>query len=140
MELVGYSDGTLKWNNNDLAGNAIIEKLITTNGYIKYANGLIIQWLYNIEIGFYNQTISWTESNNSDSYYLSYTLPIGISHNIARSIHGESNAYWIKNPPFQIVGNPFNVLISAHPDSFEYYGNPLQTMSIKANILVIGYN
>ena len=138
--MLGYSDGTLTWNDNDLAGNAIVEKLITTNGYIKYANGLIIQWLYNKEIGFYNPTITWSKPNTSNTYHLNYTLPIGVSHTIARSIHGDGNSYWIKNPPFLIAGDSFNVLITAHPDSFGYYGNPSQTMSVQVNILVIGYN
>lgn len=36
--------GTLKHENNDLAGSAIVAESLGTNGYIKYASGLIIQW------------------------------------------------------------------------------------------------
>lgn len=36
--------GTLKHGGNDLAGSAIVAKLLAQNGYIKYANGLLIQW------------------------------------------------------------------------------------------------
>ena len=42
--LKGAPNGSLEWNTNDLAGAAIVAKSLTTNGYIKYANGLIIQW------------------------------------------------------------------------------------------------
>lgn len=34
----------LTWNGNDLAGAAIVAKSLGTNGYVKYASGLIIQW------------------------------------------------------------------------------------------------
>jgi hypothetical protein len=43
-ELIGRPDGTLIWNNNDLAGSVIVKKLLSANGYIKYASGLILQW------------------------------------------------------------------------------------------------
>lgn len=36
--------GTLKHGNNDLAGSAIVAKSLGTNGYIKFASGLTIQW------------------------------------------------------------------------------------------------
>ncbi len=42
--LVGKPDFTLTWNDNDLAGSAIVAKSLGTNGYIKYASGLIMQW------------------------------------------------------------------------------------------------
>ena len=42
--LQGRPDGTLYWNGNDLAGSAIVAKSLGTNGYIKYASGLIMQW------------------------------------------------------------------------------------------------
>ena len=37
--LVGYPDGTLTWNNNDLTGTAIKGKSLNNNGYISYAIG-----------------------------------------------------------------------------------------------------
>jgi hypothetical protein len=43
-QLHGKPDGKLSWRGNDLAGSAIVAKSLGTNGYIKYANGLIIQW------------------------------------------------------------------------------------------------
>ena len=42
--MLGYPDGTLTWNNTDLAATAITNKSIVENGYIRYANGLMIQW------------------------------------------------------------------------------------------------
>ena len=35
----------LTWNGNDLGAGAIVSKSIGNSGYIKYVNGLIIQWL-----------------------------------------------------------------------------------------------
>jgi hypothetical protein len=41
----GALTGTnLTWNANDLGGSAIVAKSIGTNGYVKYASGLIVQW------------------------------------------------------------------------------------------------
>lgn len=46
--LVGNPFGELIWTKNkvktDLAGSAILAKSLGTNGYVKYANNLIIQW------------------------------------------------------------------------------------------------
>ena len=42
--LEGYPSGALTWVGNDLGGSAIIAKSLGTNGYIKYASGLILQW------------------------------------------------------------------------------------------------
>lgn len=42
--LSGAPNGSLSWNNNDLAGAAIVEKSLGTTGYIKYASKLIFQW------------------------------------------------------------------------------------------------
>lgn len=36
--------GTLKHGGHDLAGSAIVAESLSETGYIKYANGLIIQW------------------------------------------------------------------------------------------------
>ena len=44
--LVGFPDGRLTWNNNDLAGSAIISKNLVSNSYIVFASGLILQWAY----------------------------------------------------------------------------------------------
>lgn len=41
----GYSNGILKWNGMSLNEAAIVSKSISTHGYIKYASGLIIQWV-----------------------------------------------------------------------------------------------
>lgn len=42
--LRGTVGGALEWGNNDLGGSAIVAKSLGANGYIKYANGLIMQW------------------------------------------------------------------------------------------------
>lgn len=48
MALTGKRNGTLNIRTNDylydLAGAAIVSKNLVHTGYIKYANGLIIQW------------------------------------------------------------------------------------------------
>lgn len=44
VSLHGKTNGELIWNNNDLAGSAITNKLIAYPGYICYVNGLILQW------------------------------------------------------------------------------------------------
>lgn len=44
--LAGYEDGRLTWAGNDLGGASIVAKSLGTNGYIKYASGLTIQWGY----------------------------------------------------------------------------------------------
>ena len=42
--LNGTPSGLLQWDSNDLGGSAIVAKSLDTNGYIKYASGLIVQW------------------------------------------------------------------------------------------------
>lgn len=46
--LIGLPDGSLSWGNGagetDLAGSAIVAKSLGSNGYIKYASGLTVQW------------------------------------------------------------------------------------------------
>lgn len=44
FDLCGFPSGRLDWGVNDLAGSAIVAKSLGTNGYVKYASGLIIQW------------------------------------------------------------------------------------------------
>ena len=44
IKLEGGPDRSLTWANNDLAGSAIAAKNLATNGYIKYASELLIQW------------------------------------------------------------------------------------------------
>ena len=44
VDLIGQADASLIWAGNDLGGAAIVSKSIAYNGYIKYANGLILQW------------------------------------------------------------------------------------------------
>lgn len=43
-DMIGKPTGQLTWGANDLAGSAIVAKSLGTNGYIKYASGLIVQW------------------------------------------------------------------------------------------------
>lgn len=42
--LRGTPAGALTWGSNDLGGSAIVAKSLDTNGYIKYASGLVMQW------------------------------------------------------------------------------------------------
>ena len=67
--LMGRIDGSLNWHGNDLAGSAIVAKSIGTNGYIKYASVLILQWgMYegNFSVdGYSSHTISWPLSANN---------------------------------------------------------------------------
>lgn len=42
--LYGKPNGELIWKENDLSGAAIVAKSLNINGYIKFANGLIMQW------------------------------------------------------------------------------------------------
>ena len=44
--LRGTPDGRLIFDDNDLAGSAIISKSLGSNGYIKYVSGLIIQYAF----------------------------------------------------------------------------------------------
>jgi hypothetical protein len=41
----GALTGTnLTWNGNDLGGASIVAQSLGQNGYVKYSNGLIVQW------------------------------------------------------------------------------------------------
>ena len=42
--LTGNPNGNLMWNSSDLGGAAIVAKSISSNGYIKYSSGLLLQW------------------------------------------------------------------------------------------------
>ena len=67
IALRGYTNGVLTWRDNDLAGSAIVAKSLGTNGYVKYASGLVIQWAQLHGITF-----------NSEGIY-TYTFPISFS-------------------------------------------------------------
>lgn len=74
--LQGSPDGRLTWGSgginvgNDLAGAAIVAKSLGTNGYVKYASGLIIQW-------FDSGTI--TIKANTNSLSIETTSPIAVT-------------------------------------------------------------
>lgn len=66
LGLIGGGDLTgdaLTFNANDLAGAAVVDKSLGENGYIKYANGLIIQWgkfqKFNLSAGYQNTPIDY---------------------------------------------------------------------------------
>jgi len=59
--LDGSPDGSLTWDYNDLAGSAIVTKSLGTNGYIKYASGLIVQW------GIYEVTAESTDDFTNEN-------------------------------------------------------------------------
>ena len=98
--LKGAPNGSLEWNTNDLAGAAIVAKSLTTNGYIKYANGLIIQWgsfiltneqlqkTFPIPISYTTQFYGLYVSNqNGTKRYFAY------SNNLANITVGELTGY-----------------------------------------------
>lgn len=83
-KLKGRADGTLVWRGNDLAGSAIVSKSISTNGYITYASGLILQWGYSNAI-----------TNGSNIYYpISfpiYSLNVVTSAGVITSTYSNSS-------------------------------------------------
>ena len=92
--LVGFYDGTLTWGGNDLAGAVIRKKSFDINGYIMYANGLILQWGYaSIDV----------PTTNSDTI-----LPINLPINF-------SNAYKVSLLP--ITGSPNGRLLSCNSNT-----------------------
>lgn len=44
FSLVGRPNGSLTWNDNNLSGAAIAAQNLAATGYIKFANGLTMQW------------------------------------------------------------------------------------------------
>ena len=83
-EFLMYPDGTLKHNNNDLAGSAIVAKLLGQNGYVKYASGLIAQWGMGTFLNGNNSCeisfpISFTSSNVSVIANGAQSVPFAIS-------------------------------------------------------------
>lgn len=67
IALQGWTNGALTWEDNDLAGSAIVAKSLGVSGYVKYASGLAIQWAQLHGITF-----------NSEGIY-TYTFPISFS-------------------------------------------------------------
>ena len=58
--LIGKPDGTLIWNDNDLGGSAIVAKSLSgSNGYVKRANGEIIQWGLEYEVTSSGKTVQY---------------------------------------------------------------------------------
>ena len=81
-EFLMYPDGTLKHNNNDLAGSAIVAKLLGQNGYVKYASGLILQW------GKVNGDNVVANSQNTVAYNISFN---SVANPIIWAITGKSS-------------------------------------------------
>jgi hypothetical protein len=71
-KLVGFPDGRMIWDNNDLAGSAIVAKSLTNENswYYKLASGLIVQ-------GGLTSTPSFT--NTTGGSYMDFNLPISFS-------------------------------------------------------------
>ena len=82
--------GTLKHENNDLAGSAIVAVSYKQNGYIRYANGLTLMWgeMYsgenkfeitlpiscsNIFVGIAYDVVTTSIGKTTESYVRSYT-------------------------------------------------------------------
>jgi hypothetical protein len=62
LPLIGggaLTGSALTFNANDLAGSAIVAKSLGTNGYIKYASGLILQWGVDAGISTTEKTIAY---------------------------------------------------------------------------------
>ena len=72
--LYGHPDGRLSWSGNDLAGAAIVAKDLASNGYIKFASGLILQW------GDLSKIALPAGSDQSKAFYLGHLDNAG-SHN-----------------------------------------------------------
>jgi len=72
----GALTGTnLTWNANDLGGSAIVAKSLGTNGYIKYASGLIVQWgsyalPYGTNVTEYTLPVPFNVSFTTSSYQI----------------------------------------------------------------------
>ena len=72
INLFGNGSGGLWWMGNDLAGAAIVAKNLAENGYIKFANGLILQWTHNR----INDGNEWTTSNAGSGLFRNVPFPI----------------------------------------------------------------
>ena len=70
--LIMYQDGVLSHESNDLGAAAIVSKSLSTNGYIKFACGLLIQWTHN----FINDSNGWSTSNAGPGLVRTITFPI----------------------------------------------------------------
>jgi len=84
--LIGRINGELEWIGNDLAGSAIQAKSLGTNGYIKYALGLIIQW----------------GSGGTNSEGVTGTFPI--SFTAYPSFIGIADICWVRNHNLTTTG------------------------------------
>ena len=83
--LEGYPSGALTWVGNDLGGSAIVAKSFNTNGYIKYASGLIIQWMHDGGTSSNWKRQEWTVTGNSTRLslsldYMKPSLPIAFTN------------------------------------------------------------
>lgn len=97
IKLIGKPNGELTWNSNDLAGSSIVAKSLGTNGYVKYASGLIIQW----------GRVIITGGSGEGSYNINFTQ----NPTIAATNYGEvtGRTYAVGN----ISTSKFNVYCSA---------------------------
>jgi hypothetical protein len=92
----GALTGTnLTWNDNDLGGSAIAAKSLGTNGYIKYASGLIIQWrpisIQDTTPGYVHHwglPISFSNTNYAVSLFLSGASSITLHLQLANEVRG----------------------------------------------------
>ena len=119
IKLEGGPDKSLTWANNDLAGSAIIAKSLGTNGYIKYASGLIVQWL----------SVNGTFSNTGPTtaykanWPISFTTPLKAFATYGSS--SEDGNFIIRN-----VGAYTNEI------HVQFFVNTIQNFSV--NVLAIG--
>ena len=72
VSLIGKPDKTLTWDGNDLGGAAIVAQNLVSNGYIKFACGLLIQWTHNR----INDGNEWTTSNTGSGLFRNVPFPI----------------------------------------------------------------
>ena len=66
--LIGTPNGTLTWNDNNLAGSAIVAQSLGRSGYVKYASGLIVQWIFGIDVANLRNKIALPISFSNATY------------------------------------------------------------------------
>ena len=98
-ELVGHPDGRLEWaagvkGYTDIAGSAIMAKLLAPSGYIKYASGLLFQW------GVWSG-INQGQPTSNISFPVTYNKAIWVNPYVSYS-HGSAKIQLLSNEGFWV--------------------------------------
>ena len=120
--LVGDPNGSLTWGNNDLSGAAIVSKRLNSNGYIKYASGMIIQW---VGVPLPNFT------PNENGYTYTGVLPIAFSGNCFATFTN-LNTTGPTNPSTASI-------LSSSANITNFWINSYINTSTSTRLLAIGY-